>query len=58
MKTNLVITDLTRMYGGRVCIAGYDNIHRCIRPTLPPPGIPEDTLFQGNSPNNFPIRSG
>lgn len=55
MKTNLVITDLTRMYGGKVCIAGYDNAHRCIRPTLPPPGIPENALLQGDSPIIFPF---
>ncbi len=39
MKTQLVITDLTRMQRGKVCIAGYDATHQCIRPTLPPPGI-------------------
>ena len=55
MKTNLVITDLTRMYRGMVCIAGYDNTRRCIRPTLPPPGIPENALMRGNSPIIFPF---
>jgi hypothetical protein len=44
MKTRLAITDLTRMYRGRVCIAGYDKDHRCIRLQLPPPGIPEAAL--------------
>ena len=44
MKTQMVITDLTRMYRGRVCIAGYDKERRCIRPQLPPPGIPELSL--------------
>ena len=55
MKTNLVITDLTRMYRGMVCIAGYDSTHRCIRPTLPAPGISEDALMQGNFPIIFPF---
>jgi hypothetical protein len=44
MKTILAITDLTRMNRGRVCIAGYDREQRCIRPQLPPPGIPESAL--------------
>jgi len=44
MKTQMVITDLTRMQRGRVCIAGYDKERRCIRPQLPPPGIPELSL--------------
>jgi len=49
MISKLVITDLTRMQGGRVCIAGYDTEdHRCIRPTLPPPGIPENILYKSN----------
>ena len=47
MKTELVITDLTRMYQGKVCIAGYDKHHQCFRPVLPPPGIPESSLLQG-----------
>jgi hypothetical protein len=55
MKTKLVITDLTRMYQGRVCIAGYDQMHRCIRPTLPPPGISEETLTQAGKPIIFPF---
>jgi len=46
MKKKLVITDLTRMYRGTICIAGYDSEHNYIRPTLPPPGIPEQTLVK------------
>lgn len=46
MKTAIAITDLTRMQQGRVCIAGYDKDYRCIRPVLPPPGIPEGILMQ------------
>jgi hypothetical protein len=45
MMAKMVITDLTRMYGGRVCIAGYDSQRRAIRPVLPPPGIPESSLY-------------
>ena len=34
MKKDIVITDLTRMGGERVCIAGYTRDGRCIRPEL------------------------
>jgi hypothetical protein len=44
-RTLIVITDLTRMHRGMVCIAGYDKDRRCIRPIQPPPGIPENALF-------------
>lgn len=44
MKTVLVITDVTRMKEGRVCIAGYDATGRCVRPVLPPPGVQERSL--------------
>lgn len=55
MISRLVITDLTRMHGGRVCIAGYDSDHRCIRPTLPPPGIPESILYKGSQVIIYPF---
>lgn len=55
MKTKLVITDLTHMYRGMVCIAGYDSTHRCIRPTLSPPGISEKTLIRSGKPVIFPF---
>ena len=55
MKTKLVITDLTRMYQKRVCIAGYDRDHRCIRPVLPSPGIHEDSLMEDGRPIIFPF---
>ena len=45
MKKSLVITDVTRMQEGRVCVAGYDDGGKCIRPVLPPPGIHESTLY-------------
>jgi hypothetical protein len=45
MKTQLVITDLTRMQFGRVCIAGYNHKKQCIRPIVKG-GIPESVLFQ------------
>ena len=43
--TPIVITDLTRMHRGMVCIAGYDKDRQCIRPIQPPPGIPESMLL-------------
>jgi hypothetical protein len=55
MITNLVITDLTRMQQGRVCIAGYDAQERAVRPVLPPPGIPEGALYQAGQPVIFPF---
>jgi hypothetical protein len=55
MKKKLVKTDLTRMYQGRVCIAGYDQEHKCIRPTLPPPGISESSLIKAGQPVIFPF---
>lgn len=55
MKKKLVVTDLTRMYRGTVCIAGYDAEHNCIRPTLPPPGIPEQALIKDGRAVVFPF---
>ncbi len=55
MKTSLVITDVTRMQEGRVCIAGYDKDLKCIRPVLPPPGIHEGTLHSQGRPTVFPF---
>ena len=54
-KTQLVITDLTRMQRGRVCIAGYDRHKTCIRPVLPPPGIAESDLYQADSLVIYPF---
>jgi hypothetical protein len=53
--TQLVITDLTRMQQGRVCIAGYDQHRRAVRPVLPPPGIPESALYADGQPIIFPF---
>jgi len=50
MKKQISITDLTRMQRGRVCIAGYDEKGICYRPTLPPPGISEQSLFLNGKP--------
>jgi hypothetical protein len=48
VKKRLTITDVTRMQEGRVCVAGYDQDGKCVRPVLPPPGIHESSLyFQG-----------
>lgn len=55
MKTQLVITDLTRMQRGKVCIAGYDRSRACIRPVLPPPGIAESDLYQDGKPIIYPF---
>lgn len=49
MRTQIAITDLTRMQGGRVCVAGYDRYGKCYRPILPPPGISESSLFDNNN---------
>jgi hypothetical protein len=54
MKTQLVITDVTRMNRGNVCIAGYDKAHRAIRPVTRP-GIPESILFQDGKAVIFPF---
>ncbi len=55
MRKKIVITDLTRMNQGRVCIAGYDENGTCIRPVLPPPGIQEQALYQESQPTIFPF---
>ncbi len=55
MKRSIIITDLTRMQEGRVCIAGYDEKGNCIRPVLPPPGIHESTLYSGGHPEIIPF---
>jgi hypothetical protein len=54
MRTQLIITDLTRMQRGMVCIAGFDPKGCCIRPILSPPGIPENALFDQGEPAIFP----
>ncbi len=35
MKQQLIVTDFTRMRDGHVCIAGYDEQGRCVRPADP-----------------------
>ncbi|HXT36673.1 MAG TPA: hypothetical protein VN837_13950, partial [Chloroflexota bacterium] len=54
MKRSLVITDLTQMRKGRVCIAGYDAGLHCVRPVLPPPGIQESMVRQGGRAIIYP----
>jgi hypothetical protein len=54
MKKRLVITDLTRMQQGHVCICGYDKEHACIRPILLH-GIPETALVKDGKPIIFPF---
>jgi hypothetical protein len=45
METELLITDVTRMSGDSVCIAGITHQGTTIRPVLPPPGIHERHLY-------------
>ena len=54
MKKRLVITDLTRMQQGHVCICGYDKEHTCVRPILLH-GIPETSLVKDGKPVIFPF---
>jgi hypothetical protein len=54
MKKPIVITEVTRMQEGRVCIAGYDQQGNCLRPVLPPPGIHESSLYSGTHLITFP----
>jgi len=54
MRKPIVITEVTRMQEGRVCIAGYDQHGHCIRPVLPPPGIHESTLYSAGRLIIFP----
>lgn len=54
MKKPIVITDVTRMQRGCVCIAGYDQHGQCLRPVLPPPGIHESALYVDSQPVIFP----
>jgi hypothetical protein len=55
MKKTLIITDVTRMQEGRVCIAGYDDHGTCVRPVLPPPGIHENSLYSNKYLIVFPF---
>lgn len=55
MITAIAITDLTRMQQGRVCVAGYDRHYHCVRPVLPPPGIPEGMLMQNGKLIIYPF---
>ncbi len=56
MNTLLVVTDLTRMQHGHVCIAGYDTHKTCIRLVRPPPdGIPESSIIQNQQATVFPF---
>lgn len=47
METPLIITDVTRMNGTRVCVAGINQERKIIRPILPY-GIMEDWLYLNN----------
>jgi hypothetical protein len=47
-KEVLVITDLTRMRGDRICLAGYTSDGRCIRPELQYGHFTESWLYHGN----------
>lgn len=45
MKKEIIITDLSRMHGDRVCIFGIDGEGRPIRPVIPYSSIKESYLF-------------
>jgi hypothetical protein len=45
MKACLTITDLTRMSGDKVCVAGYKDDGACIRPQFKRGNITEDWLW-------------
>lgn len=49
METKLIITDITRMSGSRVCLAAVTEDLKSIRPVLPFPGIQESFLHLGNN---------
>ena len=55
MKQELVITDVTRMQEGRVCVAGYNRKRKCMRPVLPYTGIRESSLYVNEKPIVFPF---
>jgi catechol 2,3-dioxygenase-like lactoylglutathione lyase family enzyme len=55
MRKLIIITDLTRMQGNRVCVAGYDADGQCIRPVLPHTGISEQSLTVRGRPIVFPF---
>ncbi len=44
MKATLTITDLTRMQGDRVCVAGYLPDTTCVRPVFAKGGLTEEWL--------------
>jgi hypothetical protein len=44
VKATLTITDLTRMQGDRVCVAGYLPDNTCVRPVFAKGGLTEDWL--------------
>lgn len=45
MKAALTITDLTRMQGDRVCVAGYVPDNTCVRPVFAKCGLTESWLY-------------
>lgn len=45
MEQKILITDLTKMSGDRVCIAGVDQNMQNLRPVLPQPGVLRSHLF-------------
>ena len=50
MRRTIIITDLSRMKGSRVCVAGYDYSNRVhIRPIIPYEGIHEHFLFESEN---------
>jgi hypothetical protein len=46
VDTTLIVTDITRMSGARVCVAGVNEEGRTIRPVFEHGGIMEDWLYE------------
>ena len=53
MKTLIAITDLTRMYHGNVCVAGYDTQHNPVR-FVQRSGISEEYLYEDGKAVIYP----
>ena len=53
-RKTLTITDVTKMSGSSICIAGYDASLTCIRPVLAKGQIKKSHLFQNNELITYP----
>jgi hypothetical protein len=48
VKAPMVVTDLTRMQRGNVCVGGYLRDYTCVRPVIPFRGISEASIYLGS----------